>query len=577
MVAVRKIFHREAFRIGVFAPYSSLFSQQMKSLNAKWSATYKCYYLDYNTEQWHKLKATIKEIRIDIASKPTADVPPRDSATQQLPDINRQQVAVAPLPIPYLETEHKSVQKTDCHFLLLGTFGKYFGLKIKYNNDFAVKCKSIKGVYWHKTYNCYMILRKKEIIDQVEHLLENDAIFPKNQLLEDNLLNHVEILPFENIKWMRVKLPNDISLENQVKSLAYSRYSNMHQCYLIPSNAETFESLKAIFKLLKINYKSSLPKNYVKKWQIPNRKAVLLTKTNEAIMTVCPPFITNQIDDYVKHLTAKNYSSNTIRNYSQALIQYAVQTGKSDFETITEREMIDYLSALSQRGLSATTLNTFVNAMNYYIFHVGKLPSIRITIPRAKKEKKLPAVLTIEECLLLFTKVENYKHKLMLLMSYGMGLRLSEVATIQWKDILWQESKIHIKNAKGKKDRFVMLPKSLVNHLQNFHSQSQFRNYVFEGQISGTPISPRTIQQVMAMAVKRAGLLKKATIHTLRHSFATHLLESGTDIRYIQKLLGHSNIKTTLGYTHLITPAEIKIESPLDMIKKKNAEKNLCG
>ena len=274
---------------------------------------------------------------------------------------------------------------------------------------------------------------------------------------------------------------------------------------------------------------------------------------------------------------AKNYSTHTIQNYSQALIQYVIQTNKANLETITEREMIDYVSFLNRRGLSGTTVNTFVNAMNYYIFHVGKLPPIRIVIPRPKKENKLACVLTIDECLKIFSVVTNVKHKLMLLMAFGMGLRVCEVAEIKWQDILWSESKIHLKQAKGKKDRYVMLPKSLYGHLQQFYSLSSNKAYVFEGQISHTPISSRTVQAVMQKAVKEAGLTKKATVHSLRHSFATHLLESGTDIRYIQKLLGHSSIKTTMGYTHLMTPAEVKIESPLDLIKKKFNSKNLKG
>lgn len=424
----------------------------------------------------------------------------------------------------------------------------------------------------------FFVLRKTQVVFQVEQLLGGIDFFPKDKFLFDDAKQVVEILPYEaNLKWMRVILPQHYALETQVRALSYCKYSKRLSCYLLPSNTATFDALLSILVSLSMNYKSSLPKDYVKKWQIPNRKAIALGKTHQAIQSVCPPIIEEQIDLYMAHLTAKNYSTHTIQNYSQALIQYVVQTGKTDLETITEREMIDYVSFLNKRGLSGTSINTFVNAMNYYIFHVGKLPPIRIVIPRPKKEKKLPNVLTIDECLKIFSVVKNVKHKLMLLMGYGMGLRVSEVSEMKWADILWAENKIHLKQAKGKKDRYVMLPKSLYGHLQQFYELSASKLYVFEGQISGTPISSRTVQMVMQNAVKQAGLSKKATVHTLRHSFATHLLESGTDIRYIQKLLGHSSIKTTLGYTHLITPAEVKVESPLDMIKKKYVRDNFNG
>jgi site-specific recombinase XerD len=189
-----------------------------------------------------------------------------------------------------------------------------------------------------------------------------------------------------------------------------------------------------------------------------------------------------------------------------------------------------------------------------------------LTLPRPKKEKKLPSVLTMEECLLIFRTVDNPKHKLLLLMGYGAGLRVSEIVSLQWRDILFEEHKIHIKNAKGKKDRMVMLPYSIVNSLEAYRQVYPKAQYVFEGQFAGEPYSAGSVQAVMRNALKKSGLEKKATVHTLRHSFATHLLENGTDIRYIQKLLGHTSIKTTTVYTHVSKSAVDKIISPLDRL-----------
>lgn len=182
----------------------------------------------------------------------------------------------------------------------------------------------------------------------------------------------------------------------------------------------------------------------------------------------------------------------------------------------------------------------------------------------------LPSVLTMEECFRIFRYVDNPKHKLLLLIGYGAGLRRSEIVSLKWADILFEEHQIHVKQGKGKKDRIVMLPYSIVEYLKNYRQLYASDDWVFEGQYKGEALSGRTVQQVMTNAVVKAGLEKKATVHTLRHSFATHLLESGTDIRYIQQLMGHSSIKTTMIYTHITPKAEKKIISPLDSLVQSN-------
>ena len=207
-----------------------------------------------------------------------------------------------------------------------------------------------------------------------------------------------------------------------------------------------------------------------------------------------------------------------------------------------------------------------INALLYYFRTVLKRDSFEIKLPRPRKEHHLPTVLTMEECMRIFSYLDNPKHKLLLLMGYGAGLRRSEIVTLKWEDILFDEHKIHVKQSKGNKDRIVMLPYSVVEYLKNYRTLYPSDGWVFAGQYKGEALSGRTVQAVMKMAVSKAGLEKKATVHTLRHSFATHLLESGTDIRYIQQLLGHSSIKTTMIYTHITPKAAKNIISPLDRL-----------
>ena len=232
-------------------------------------------------------------------------------------------------------------------------------------------------------------------------------------------------------------------------------------------------------------------------------------------------------------------------------------------------QIIRHLAWMTEKGLSPSNLNMLINALLYYFRTVLKRNTFEIKMPRPRKEHHLPTVLTMDECVRIFSYVDNPKHKLLLLMGYGAGLRRSEIVMLKWEDILFEEHKIHIKQSKGNKDRIVMLPYSVVAYLKNYRTLYPGDVWVFPGQYKGEALSARTVQSVMKNAITKANLEKKATVHTLRHSFATHLLEGGTDIRYIQQLLGHSSIKTTMIYTHVTPQAAKNIISPLDQLPKR--------
>jgi site-specific recombinase XerD len=266
----------------------------------------------------------------------------------------------------------------------------------------------------------------------------------------------------------------------------------------------------------------------------------------------------------IDYLMAMNYSHNTVKNYTQAFLLFLRRHQYQNPDILEQRDIVKYLAGMMEQGLSSSTAHTLVNALLFYYRNVLKKSPFEIMIPRPKKEKKLPQVLTMAECLGVFKAISNPKHKLLMMLGYGAGLRLSEIVSLEWQDIHFEEFKIHIKGAKGHKDRLVMLPYTIVSYLQEYRKMFGGEQWVFEGQYKGEPYSGRSVQQVLQQAIAKSGLEKKATVHTLRHSFATHLLESGTDIRYIQQLLGHNSILTTTIYTHISAPAVKKIQSPLD-------------
>jgi len=338
----------------------------------------------------------------------------------------------------------------------------------------------------------------------------------------------------------------------------------------LPATPAMMENLGALAKNSGLTLTNRLPENYVHKRYAPNLKRVKLETAVENLQRITPPQGLTYVNAMTDTMLAMNMSHNTIKNYGSALITFLRSNNFRNPAEISHKEVVRHLGKMMKRGLSPSTGNMLVNALQFYYRNVLHIDYFEITLPRPKKEHRLPSVLTEAECLSIFDKIENPKHKMLIMLAYGAGLRVGELVTLCWTDILFDEHKIHIKQGKGKKDRPVMLPYSIVTALQAYRSLTNSEYYVFEGQYKGEPYSACSVRQIMKRAVEASGLEKKATPHTLRHSFATHLLEAGTDLRFIQALLGHSSIKTTTIYTHLTKKGVDRIQSPLDRLAGQN-------
>jgi len=271
--------------------------------------------------------------------------------------------------------------------------------------------------------------------------------------------------------------------------------------------------------------------------------------------------------DYLEKLSQelrlRNYSHRTIESYTTCLRYFFDFLGKENTSIKNcDRELIKkFLLQKQDRGASPQTINLYLGAIKTFYREVLKLEQ-RIDLRFAKKSKKLPVVLSHEEVLKIVELTKNPKHKLMIALAYGAGLRVSEVVSLKIEDININELTIHLKGAKGNKDRITVLPGKLVNDLQNLIAGKDLGTFVFESERGGA-LTDRTAQVIFNNGLKKAGIKKEATFHCLRHSFATHLLENGTDIRYIQELLGHQNIRTTQIYTKVTNPVMRNIKSPL--------------
>lgn len=285
--------------------------------------------------------------------------------------------------------------------------------------------------------------------------------------------------------------------------------------------------------------------------EIKSHKKLSLSQTEE-----------DEVLKLVQQLMLQRYSENTVRTYRQAFIQYLLETEDS-LQNPNREQIRNYLlKQIRNQNWSESTQNTFINALAFYFRKVAKI-EVDLRNLRPREPKSLPNVLSEDEVIKILQACENTKHKTILMLVYSAGLRLSELISIRVADINFASNKIFIKSGKGKKDRYSILSEKMKSQLHEYQRGYRPRYWLFEGQ-TDEQYSVRSVQAILRRAVEKAGVNPFATVHTLRHSFATHLLERGTDIRYIQEILGHNSVKTTEIYTHITKKGGEQIKSPLD-------------
>ncbi|MET0760465.1 MAG: site-specific integrase [Flavobacterium sp.] len=328
-----------------------------------------------------------------------------------------------------------------------------------------------------------------------------------------------------------VYFEKNAALIARIKTLDGSRWSQQLQAWHVPDN----EDYRLQFKL---------------------DSPVIRSPSAEGIATT---------EKFTQWLQSKRYSPRTISTYIEALRSFLIFFKEKSVHEITNDDVILYNNEyILKNNLSASYQNQIVNAIKLY-FRTIQDTNIEVDkIHRPKRGRVLPNVLSKEEIKLILNAHSNIKHRTMLAMIYSCGLRCGELLALQPTHIDSIRNIVLLKNAKGKKDRIVPLSPKILEMLRLYFVVYKPTRYLFEGQIKGQPYDDRSLQQVLKQSLKKAGITKPVTLHWLRHSYATHLLESGTDLRYIQELLGHNSSKTTEIYTHVSTKSIQQIKSPFD-------------
>jgi len=285
---------------------------------------------------------------------------------------------------------------------------------------------------------------------------------------------------------------------------------------------------------------------------------------NDIVKGLPELFLKEIIDTMDNELKLNGYSPKTRKAYLghiKRFIDFNFKVTK-DLDGENIRKYLLFL--LETKEGTHSYVNQAVSAIKFFFQKVLKQYDIIINIPRPKREYKLPVVLSQQEVFKILNGVENYKHRAILFLTYSAGLRVGEVVRLKVEDISSERKLIHIRQGKGKKDRYTVLSDIALNILREYFKKYSPEKWLFPGEAEEKHLTERTVQRIFEKALLKSGVSKKVSVHSLRHSFATPLLEGGTDLRYIQELLGHKSSKTTEIYTHVSEKDIGKIESPLD-------------
>jgi len=346
----------------------------------------------------------------------------------------------------------------------------------------------------------------------------------------------------------------DDEIRAHLKTLSDVKWSQTHKTFYIPFSAK---NKNKIYEHLRVkNWFVDYDELKTLKKHIPDKiNAIKLPSLNE-----------NQkkdISKFKKWLQEKRLSPNTINTYVEVtsfFIKYCLLKNTTSY-SVRLIESFNY-DFIVRENKSISYQNQCINGIKKYLMYKG-VQIEQLNLKRPKKEKRLPIVLSLEEVKDLLDATYNLKHKTLLSLVYSAGLRIGEAISLKINDIDSKRMLIHIKGAKGKKDRYTLLSSSFLGLLREYYKTYKPKKYLFEGQVK-EQYSSASAQKILKNATKKIGLKKAITLHTLRHSFATHLLENGTDIRYIQELLGHNSPKTTMIYTHVTETSIRKIKNPFD-------------
>ena len=344
-----------------------------------------------------------------------------------------------------------------------------------------------------------------------------------------------------------LRFPFDNTLIDLVRTIKGATWSKTLKAWYVKDSKENLNTITVLFKnIAAIDTSKIVQKTLFKR---------NLTEVQKKLL-----------NSYYLFLKGKRYSKSTINTYTFFIADFINFHTKIPIEELTNRDVELFIETVFiERNYSISSQRQFISALKTFTVFCPQTKIDNLSLERPKKSRSLPNVLSQEEVLRIIQLTKNLKHRAIIVLLYSSGLRIGEVTRLLLKSIDVQRKQIKVEGGKGRKDRFVVLAASYLPLLQNYLTTFKPARYFIEGPI-GKKYSESSIRKFLFKSVQKAGISKKVTPHTLRHSYATHLLENGVGLRHIQELLGHAKPETTMIYTHVAKKDLLDIQSPLDTI-----------
>ncbi|TXB67060.1 tyrosine-type recombinase/integrase [Vicingus serpentipes] len=378
-----------------------------------------------------------------------------------------------------------------------------------------------------------------------------NANFNKNITLKHLLIN--------NEKQIGIKFYPDKLLQTVIKGLPNVKWSNEFGMAYIKNNPNNLNLIFNDFKgLAWINCASFFPNNKIKTNNSPVKVNDFRNRELPYDYRKCP-------EEYLQKLELKQYALSTAKTYINMFERFINHYKNKELTHVNENDIRTYLQLLVQQEKSHSYINQMINSIKFYYEVVLEMPNRFYSVERPIKKESLPKVISLEEVQNIINNTNNIKHRCIVSLLYSAGLRRNELLNLKLEDIDSKRMVITIKNGKGNKDRQTILSETVLADLRSYYIEWKPKLFLFESP-NGGKYSPESVLKIIKTAAKKAGIRKNITPHMLRHSFATHLLENGTDLRYIQVLLGHNSTRTTEVYTQVAINNIKAIKSPIELL-----------
>lgn len=525
--------HRGENRIKIEVEYTTEAIEKVKAIPDRlWSITHKAWHIPHTKEAMEMLKLAFP--KVEFVDEKKAKL-------------------VKEKPIEEKAAVHESVKKQ----ILIHVVGRKIIIRMPGKEEDVNFIRNLKYSSWDKrnyywtlpNYQGNLELLKNHFGERISSVTIAESIYESDGTTRVPANDEVILIKCTNGRLKLVGFYNK-ELHEALKAIHYKVWDRHNKWW-------TFPYTESYHTIIKNACERSGLKLYFETEAVAEKRTGRISPADVPNFRECP-------EEYSLKLKEMRYSESTIRTYTDLFREFINYHFRYDIKMIDEPTIIAYLRYLvMERKVSSSYQNQAINAIKFYYERVLGGNRKFYFVERPLKEKTLPVVLSESEVKSILNHTPNIKHKAILMITYSAGLRVSEIVNLKIKDIDSGRMQIRISSSKGKKDRYTILSPKALEVLRMYFKDYKPQEWLFEG-LNRVQYSVRSVQQILKASARAAGIQKKISVHTLRHSFATHLLEQGTDLRYIQSLLGHGNVKTTEVYTHISNRAIAQIKSPLD-------------